>query len=203
MKYPLRDYIPRVTYIFLCRLKQVVGTAISRIYGHWWNIKIGKQSKFFGIPIFRRHPTACVVIGDYCQFRSAEWSNTIGLNHRCVVSASHGAVITIGNNCGFSGTVIAANESITIGHRVLCGGNCTIVDTDRHPVDSEARARNEVPTSEPIIIEDDVFLSMNVVVLKGCTIGKNTIVAANSVVTGSLPANVIAGGVPAKVIRSL
>ena len=44
---------------------------------------------------------------------------------------------------------------------------------------------------------------MNVVVLKGCSIGKGTVVAANSVVTGSLPPRVIAGGVPARVIRAL
>ena len=44
---------------------------------------------------------------------------------------------------------------------------------------------------------------MNVVVLKGCTIGAGTVVAANSVVTRSLPAGVIAGGIPARVIREL
>ena len=158
---------------------------------------------FCGIPIFRRHPTAHITIGEHSKFNSAEWSNTIGLNRRCVIAASRNATITIGLKCGFSGTVIAAASSITIGDRVMCGGNCTIVDTDRHPIDQVARARNEPPSSKPIIIEDDVFLSMNVVVLKGCSIGKGTVVAANSVVTGSLPPRVIAGGLPARVIRAL
>jgi acetyltransferase-like isoleucine patch superfamily enzyme len=54
-----------------------------------------------------------------------------------------------------------------------------------------------------IVIEDDVWLGMNVVVLKGCHIGRATVVAANSVVTHSLPAHVLAGGTPARVIKSL
>ncbi|MBN1126162.1 MAG: hypothetical protein JXA82_14230 [Sedimentisphaerales bacterium] len=44
---------------------------------------------------------------------------------------------------------------------------------------------------------------LNVVVLKGCTIGRGTVVAANSVVAGSLPAGVLTGGMPARVIREL
>ena len=48
-----------------------------------------------------------------------------------------------------------------------------------------------------------MFLSMNVVVLKGCSIGKGTVVAANSVVTGSLQPRVNAGGVPARAIQAL
>ena len=167
MKYAFRDFMPHAVNLLIRRLRQIAGTAITRIYGFWWNLKIGKHTKFYGIPVFRRHPTARVMVGDYCEFRSAEWSNTIGLNRRCVISALRGASITIGDNCGFSGTVIAANESISIGNRVLCGGNCTIVDTDRHPVDPGARFRNEAPESRPVVIDDDVFLSMNVVVLKG------------------------------------
>lgn len=155
------------------------------------------------MPVIRRHPTAHITVGDGCEIRSAEWSNTIGINRRCVFAASRDSVISIGQNCGLSGTVIAATDSIVIGDRVLCGGNCTIVDTDRHPIDPVARARNEPAESAPIKIENDVFLSMNVVVLKGCTIGAGTVVAANSVVTNSLPADVVAGGVPAKVIRTL
>jgi acetyltransferase-like isoleucine patch superfamily enzyme len=158
---------------------------------------------FFGVPIFRRHPSARISVGDQCQFRSAEWSNTIGLNRRCVISASRDAAITIGHNCGFSGTVIHAASHITIGNRVLCGANCTIADTDRHPIDPVSRAVSERADSMPITIEDDVFLGMNVVVLKGCSIGEGTVVAANSVVTSSLPAGVIAGGIPARVIRKL
>lgn len=203
VKYSWRDSLPHATNALLRRIRQTTDTVRARLHAAWWGLQLGSGSMFFGMPIIRRHPTASIVVGKQCQLRSAEWSNTIGLNRRCVIAASRDAAITIGDNCGFSGTVIAASSSIAIGNRVLCGGNCTIVDTDRHPIDPLARANNEPADSKPIIIEDDVFLSMNVVVLKGSTIGKGTVVAANSVVTSSLPAGVIAGGIPARVIRKL
>jgi acetyltransferase-like isoleucine patch superfamily enzyme len=194
---------PHLVSLVLRCARQYVSTGWSRLLSRWWGVSLGRQSAFCGTPIFRRHPTGEVVIGDAVTFRSAEWSNTIGLNRRCVISAGRNARVHIGNCCGFSATVIAASCSITIGDRVLCGANCTIVDTNRHPLDAIARARGFRGDMAPIIIEDDVWLGMNVVVLKGCRIGKGTVVAANSVVTRSLPGGVMAAGVPARVIREL
>lgn len=203
MKYPVRDYVPHATSIILDRLREKICTLLANALCGWWGVQVGKGVRFYGMPIIRRHPTARITIGDNCDIRSAEWSNTIGLNRRSVLSVRRGGLVSIGDNCGLSGTVVSSSKSIVIGDRVLCGGNCTIVDTDRHPLGPVARARNEPAESVSIKIEDDVFLSMNVVVLKGCSIGKGTVVAANSVVTSSLPAGVIAGGVPARVIRAL
>lgn len=193
-----RDFAPYLVSIVCTRMLEMSSTWRSRGLARWWGIRIGRDSTFCGMPILRRHPTGHVTIGDRAVFRSAEWSNTIGLNRRCVISAGPGATIRIGDDCGFSATVISAASSITIGNRVLCGANCTVVDTDRHPLEAEARARGKTGEVLPVTIEDDVWLGMNVVVLKGCSIGKGTVVAANSVVTRSLPAGIIAGGVPAR-----
>ena len=203
MKYPARDIAPYAAHVFFCCMRQAYATALTRLYASWWGIELGKSSRFYGIPLLRRHPTGKIIIGNHVTLRSAEWSNSIGINRRCFIAAGHNAKIRIGNDCGFSGTVIVASASITIGSRVLCGGNCTIVDTDRHPLDPIARASHEPGANSPVTIEDDVFLGMNVVVLKGCVIGKGTVVAANSVVTQSLPEGVLAGGVPARVIQQL
>ena len=54
-----------------------------------------------------------------------------------------------------------------------------------------------------LVIEDNVWLGGNVMVLKGVTNGRNTLIGAGSVVTKSIPANVIAAGNPCKVIRPL
>ncbi|HYP87619.1 MAG TPA: DapH/DapD/GlmU-related protein, partial [Polyangiaceae bacterium] len=59
------------------------------------------------------------------------------------------------------------------------------------------------PDSAPVILEENVWLAARVIVLPGVTIGKNTVVGAGSVVTKDLPSDVLAAGIPAKVIRPL
>jgi len=61
----------------------------------------------------------------------------------------------------------------------------------------------ELNPSAPIIIEDDVWIGARCQVLKGVTIGARSIIAAGSVVTKDIPCDVIAGGVPCKVIREI
>jgi acetyltransferase-like isoleucine patch superfamily enzyme len=77
------------------------------------------------------------------------------------------------------------------------------MDTDHHPLDAADRARGVESGAVAIDIGDDVWLGMNVVVLKGVRIGNRTVVAANSIVTRSLPSGVLAGGVPARPIKSI
>ena len=57
--------------------------------------------------------------------------------------------------------------------------------------------------TKKVVVGQNVFLGSNVVILKGVTIGDNSVIANCSVVTKSIPENVIAAGVPAKVIRRL
>jgi len=202
-KYQLRHIIPYALNKFISRMRQGLNTIFGRLYAAWWGVNLGKSVRFFGLPIFQKHPTATIVIGNDAIFRSAEWSNSIGINRRCIIAAGRDAKITIGDYCGFSGTVIAASHSITIGQRVLCGANCTIVDNDRHPTSPVARANKGKANTSPVVIGDDVFLGMNVVVLKGVSIGKGTVVSANSVVSRSLPSGVVAGGMPAKILKNI
>ncbi|MCU0473444.1 MAG: acyltransferase [Bacteroidales bacterium] len=105
------------------------------------------------------------------------------------------AIIEIGDNCGFSGTVIGAFKYIKIGKNVRSGANVLITDSDWHPEDSRSGS------PRPVIIGENVWLGGNSVVLKGVNIGENAVIGANSVVTKNIPANVIAAGNPCKVIR--
>jgi acetyltransferase-like isoleucine patch superfamily enzyme len=85
----------------------------------------------------------------------------------------------------------------------MCGANVTITDTNWHPLDWRDRLAGKPGEYAPVVIEDDVWLGMNVTVLKGVTIGRRTVVGAGSIVTRSLPAGVIAAGQPAVIIRTL
>ena len=168
------------------------------LFANWWGIKIGHNVKFDGHCHFERFPKTNISIGDYCEFRSRVNSNLIGINRPCSIStlpSKFDAIIQIGNNCGFSGTVIGAFKSIKIGNNVKCGANTLITDADWHLDDFRSGEPAEV------IIEDNVWLGEGVKILKGVKIGRNSIIGAGSIVTKSIPENVIAAGNPCIVIK--
>lgn len=123
------------------------------------------------------------------------------------------AVIRVGDDAGLSGSVICAAERVEIGNRVMLGANTTVTDTNSHPLDYRKRyphaynepsiaVETEVGTA-PVVIEDDVFIGMHTLVLKGVTIGRGSVVGAGSVVSKSLPRFCIAVGNPAKPLKFL
>lgn len=165
------------------------------------DVKLGSGCFFIGNIKFKVGNGGSIEIGNKCKFISSKTANSIGINHRCILSATpaicDNCILKIGNNCGFSGTSIWCFESIIIGDNVRCGANTLIIDGDAHFDDP----RTSPP--KPIIIKDNVFIGANVIVKKGVTIGENTVVGMNSVVTKDLPPNSIAVGNPCKVIRQL
>jgi len=101
-------------------------------------------------------------------------------------------------NSGLTALDVAA---ITIGEDCLIGPNVQLL-TPTHPVDAQRR-RDKLEAAEPITLGDNVWLGGGVIVCPGVTIGDNTVVGAGAVVTRDLPANVLAVGNPARVIREL
>jgi maltose O-acetyltransferase len=91
--------------------------------------------------------------------------------------------------------------TVTIGDDVQIGPNVQLL-TPTHPVEPGPR-RDKWESAKPIAIGDNVWLGGGVIVGPGITIGENTVVGAGAVVTRDLPANVVAVGNPARVIRQL
>lgn len=103
---------------------------------------------------------------------------------------------------------ITAMESVRIGKNVLLASKIYISDCSHGSYSGSDNDSSpaEIPKdrkmfSKPVVIEDNVWLGEFVSVLPGVTIGKGSIVGANSVVSKDLPANVIAVGSPAKIIK--
>lgn len=134
---------------------------------------------------------------------SSSFSNMVGLYQRTIIVARYGGKISIGSGCGISGSTIYAMNEISIGDNVLIGGNCKIIDNDFHPLQASQRIDQKVEDikKRPIIIGDGCFIGANSIILKGTTLGKNCVVGAGSVVSGSFPDNVIIAGNPATIIK--
>lgn len=159
--------------------------------------------KLYGLPIIQRHRQSTLTIGANASLRSTVRSNPLGANHPCVLSTRRPhAVLTIGDDFGMTGGSIVCEERITIGDRVWMGANAVILDTDFHPLNPAHRAENPLDgATAPVIIEDEVFIGMQAIILKGVTLGAGCVIGAGSVVTRDVPPAMIAAGNPAKVIR--
>lgn len=168
-------------------------------------IRWGKGWRFYGLPILQKHRASTLEIGDAMELRSTARSNPLGANRPCILTTRRPeARLIIGTNFGMTGGSVVCDESITIGDRVWVGANSVISDTDFHPLDPVVRQQRPLDgATAPIVIEDDVFIGMHVLILKGVRIGARSVIGAGSVVTGDIPPDVIAAGVPARVIKPL
>jgi maltose O-acetyltransferase len=99
------------------------------------------------------------------------------------------------------GLVCLDVATVTIGNDVQIGPNVQLL-TATHPLEPGPR-RDKWEAAQPIVIGDNVWLGGGVIVCPGVSIGANTVVGAGSVVTRDLPANAVAVGSPARVVRQL
>jgi len=114
----------------------------------------------------------------------------------------YGSQITIGAGTFINYNLTALDVAmISIGRDCQLGPNVQLL-TPTHPLAAEPR-RDKVEAALPITLGDNVWLGGGVIVLPGVTIGDNSVIGAGAVVTRDVPANVIAVGNPARVIRSL
>lgn len=154
-----------------------------------------------------------ITIGNNFVFTSGDGLNPLARNIRGqMLVPNENSTIVIGDNVGISSCSLRAGVSITIGNNVNIGADCLIIDTDAHPHDYLKRRREyekEVGVekylreilSAPIVIEDDVWIGARCQILKGVHIGARSIIAAGSIVTKDVPADCLAAGVPAKVVK--
>jgi maltose O-acetyltransferase len=105
-----------------------------------------------------------------------------------------------------SGTTTSNNISIVACSKISIGENCqigdlvAIYDCDFHEINPETR-NNSAGEIIPVKIGNNVWLGSRVMVLKGVNIGDNSVIAAGSIVTKSIPPRCLAAGIPAKIIR--
>lgn len=193
----------------LCWLPVPGQLLLDRWLWPWWlraaGVQCGRAVRCTGLPRVRIARGGEIRLGNGVHLVSRSGANPLWLHRPCCLSARAGAKIMIGDGSGLSGVVICAASSVVIGARVLVGANCTIVDTDFHPLSPEARREHATrgAVSRPIRIGDDVFVGMHALILKGTELGDGCVVGAGAVVAGCFPPRTIVAGNPARVVKEL
>jgi acetyltransferase-like isoleucine patch superfamily enzyme len=182
-----------------------LGRGVYGLINCWWHrvkfallgkrVSIGPMSRVYGK--FRvigagrvRIGREALIIGDYVRPVT-------------LIVDGPGAVIDAGDHVGFNGTVIHCFKSVRIGR--LCNfAAAYISDSQSHSLAADRRTNLDANTAQAdVVFEENVWLAMNTVVSYGVTIGRNSVIGALSMVTHSIPANAVAYGVPARVVKDV
>ena len=117
------------------------------------------------------------------------------------IDVARGAILRVGNGSGMGGGAsIEVWHEVRIGNNVMIGAYSSIIDDNRHlsePGDSDSLYKG------PTIIGDNVWLTRNVTILPGITVGSGSVIAPNSVVSRNIPPNSFASGSPARIGKKL
>lgn len=191
------------SYVYNYNTNNIFLSIIRIIYSSW----ISSEFKYFG-KNSRIFSLRSLIGGEYISIGD----NTI-IGSQAVITAwgTHGIykfspIINIGKNVSIGNDChISSINNILIGDNVLMGMKVTITDNSHGSNKIEdltiPPVYRKLYSNGPVIIEDGVWIGDKVTILPNIRIGKNSIIGANAVVTGDIPANCIAVGIPAKVIK--
>lgn len=168
-------------------------------------VAYGKQCRILGPISIRKDPNSKIIIGDafFCQSGSLA---TMDVQPESKIQTESNACLMIGDNVGMSSIVLHCWNKIVIGNNVKIGAGCVLFDTNFHNTDYRVRCAGDnkaTVITKPIIIEDNVFIGARSIICKGVHIGKNSLIAAGSVVVSDIPDDEMWGGNPANFIKSL
>ncbi|MCH3883135.1 MULTISPECIES: acyltransferase [Tenacibaculum] len=170
------------------------------------NIFLSGKIKTKGLPYIHVKNKSKIFIGENVTLNSSNFGYHINL-HTYVKLLADGkeSEIHIGDNTRIHGSCIHTQSKISIGKNCLIAANCQIIDNNGHQTlmkDPENRIHT-TDTPKPITIKDNVWIGANSFILPGVTIESGSVIAAGSIVSKDVPKNVIIGGVPAKILKTL
>ena len=133
-----------------------------------------------------------------------ETTGNVNIGSGCAIWLANNARLHIGGHSYINiDSKIFVSERVEIGAECAIAWNVSIMDSDFHPVITIPH-QGPLPTrgeSKPIKIGNHVWIGVGATILKGVTIGDGSIIAAGAVVNCDIPPNVLAGGLPAKVLK--
>lgn len=171
-------------------LKRKLKRHVIKLYMNRNNIKFESIPSFSGgWPDINNEGQ--ISIGENCSFRSFRLRQHITVRRNAELEIGYNSFLNDGVN-------ICSTQSIRIGHNAKIGDMTYIYDTDFHEVSPEKATKNL-----PVSIGNNVWIGVKSIILPGSVIGDHSVVAAGSVVSGEIPANSLAAGAPARVVKTL
>lgn len=169
-----------------------VSIANKRNFHFGTNVTIEKNTRLDGYASQR------IMLGDNCKIGAFS----------CLTSTSHfskyGKGLVMGNNSAIGDyTHFGASGGIDIGNDVIMGSYISFHSENHVFSDTSKLIREQGVTSKGIKIGNNVWVGVKVTFLDGSQVGNNSVVAAGAVVNGVFPNNVVIGGVPAKIIKTI
>jgi acetyltransferase-like isoleucine patch superfamily enzyme len=176
----------------------------SRLVAKCFSLLISGAFAHFGRRTVLMHPVRLggedrISIGDGVYIGAGSWLQTLpdGSNNSVAIGIGDG--VSIAGAC-----VISAVRSVRLEEEVLLARNVYISDHIHRYTDTEKSIlRQGVDKIQPVLIRRGAWLGQNVVVCPGVTIGRGSVVGANSVVTRDIPDYVVAAGSPARIIKQI
>jgi acetyltransferase-like isoleucine patch superfamily enzyme len=194
-------------------IRPVVGTlyALTQILRILWHF-VAKL--LYREPLFRYR---CARVGRRLNLEGAppliigngriEIGDDVLIGSPCTWDVAPHAELIIGNRVSLNYRgIISVAKSVSIGDDTLLAGEVAIFDNTNHPVSPARRLARETVTSAevaPVVIGRNVWIGIHCIIMRGVTIGDNSVVAAGSVVTKSVPPNTLVAGNPAALVRQL
>lgn len=198
--------IYKIIRTLLLKIQSTKNQALTYLIFYCNNVEF-KKIYSNGIPYVTIARDGKCKIGSNLRLNNNIRGNPIGRVQKCILFVNNGAQLHIGNNVGMSSTAIVVNQLIKIGDNVKIGGGVCIYDSDFHSLDPKIRRDADLDLknqkTSPVFIDNNVFIGAHSTLLKGITIGENSVIGACSVVTKSIPANEIWAGNPARFIKKL
>ena len=192
-------------YDVLCIHGNMAWSTLRANLSAWFQgCQVGKDFRSTGPIRIKARAADSIIIGSHVRLLAGWRSNRVGMSGPVMLHTWEGGKIEIGDHSGLSAVAISSRIGVSIGRHCNIGGNVRIYDHDFHVLDAiERRGPRgcEDCSRRPIVIGDDVFIGANSLILKGVTIGDRAVIGAGSVVTKDIPADTIAAGNPACIVR--
>ena len=158
---------------------------LAPLYQHRGRHSVIHRSARMDTPPYRKFS-----LGDYSVIES----------FACVNNAVGDVIIGDHTRVGLHNTIIGP---VTIGSHVNLAQGITVTALNHNFEDTNKRIDEQGISTNPVIIEDDIWIGANAVILPGVTIGHHSVVAAVAVVTKDVPPHSLAAGVPAKIMKQI